>query len=132
LRAYTGHAAFPARLASEIFQRCAAHLATEQIAGPYVLYDPVCGAAAHLATIAFLNWESIDTIIASDIDHTALQFASKNLALLSAAGMQRRIAQIETMLHNYGKDSHRQALHSARRLRDIAGNRPLRTHLFCA
>lgn len=131
-QAYPGHAAFPARLASEIFQRCAAQLAAKQIAAPYTLYDPVCGAAAHLATIAFLNWDAVAAIIASDVDHMALEFAAKNLSLLSAAGLQRRIAQLAAWVDEFGKESHRQSLHNARRLQTLLGARPIATHLFRA
>lgn len=55
LYGYPGRAAFPARLASEVFSRCAARLAAERVDGPYVVYDPCCGTAIHLATMAFLT-----------------------------------------------------------------------------
>lgn len=130
--AYPGQAAFPARLASEILQRCAAHLAARQRPGPYRLYDPCCGAAAHLATMAFLHRRAIAALIASDIDPLALEFAAKNLQLLNARGMDRRIAQLSELLQRYGKASHRQSLAHARTLRARIDARPLPTHLFRA
>lgn len=136
LHGYPGHAAFPARLASEVFRRCAARLAAEDVEGPYTIYDPCCGTAIHLATVAFLNWDLSNTIIASDIDRKALAFAGKNLSLLTVRGMERRIAQIAAMIGDYDKESHRRALAGAQQLRDrlvrYTQRRQVRTHLFGA
>lgn len=136
LYGYPGHAAFPARLASEIFRRCAGRLAARQVKGPYVLYDPCCGTAIHLATIAFLNWDLVDRIIASDISRKALEFAGKNLSLLTERGMTRRIDEIEAMIERYEKDSHRRALAAATTLRDWlvrhANRRQIESHRFRA
>lgn len=109
-----GHPAFPVRLASEIFQRCMAHRrAIYQIASPCVLYDPCCGAAYHLSVLAFLHRQSIQAVIASDVDGKAVSLAEKNLGLLNMAGLENRIAEIRSMLEQYGKDSHKDALETA-------------------
>lgn len=136
LHGYPGHAAFPARLAGEILMRCVEHLASQGVPGPYVVYDPCCGAALHLATMAFLRWDHIDAILASDIDDKALQFARKNLSLLTLEGMEQRIAQITALIDKFNKDSHKQALAHARELRETLHSHiavhPIRTHLFRA
>ena len=110
----SGHPAFPVRLASEIFQRCMAHRqAIHQIASPCVLYDPCCGAAYHLSVLAFLHRQLIQRVIASDVDGKAVGLAEKNLGLLNMAGLENRIAEIRSMLEQYGKDSHKDALENA-------------------
>ncbi len=114
-----GHPAFPVRLASEIFQRCMAHRAAQGATGPCVLYDPVCGGAYHLSTLAFLHWHAIRAIIASDIDEEILPIARQNLTLLTLEGLDRRQAEIAAMLAAYGKASHVEALASAGRLRQV-------------
>jgi 16S rRNA G966 N2-methylase RsmD len=131
-----GNPSFPIRLASEVFQRCL-QLGRELGApDPCVLYDPCCGAAYHLCTLGYLHPEQIDTIIASDIDPDALALARRNLGLLSREGLAQRIAEIEAMSRAFGKQSHAEALGSARLLQgrlDAAGAaRPIETRLFLA
>lgn len=114
-----GYPAFPVRLASEIFQRCFAN--REKLyhrATPCTIYDPCCGAAYHLSVIAYLHRQHIREIIASDIDEKAVAFATRNLGLLSIAGLEKRIHEINTMLEQYHKDSHQDALHSAQVLKN--------------
>jgi 23S rRNA (guanine2535-N1)-methyltransferase len=130
-----GHPAFPVRLASEIFQRCvAARKAIYQDASPCSLYDPCCGAAYQLSVVTYLHGEHIHRVIASDIDEKAVALAKRNLGLLSLAGLDRRIAEIEALLEQYHKESHREALISAYRLRDrISGIlKPVALHTFQA
>jgi 23S rRNA G2445 N2-methylase RlmL len=112
-----GHPAYPVRLASEIWQRCTAVLRAEGRPGPYVLYDPCCGGAYMLATIALLHRDEVAAIVASDVDARVLETARKNLSLLDAAGMERRIDEIRALHAAYGKASHADALESALRLR---------------
>jgi 23S rRNA (guanine2535-N1)-methyltransferase len=112
-----GHPAFPVRLTSEIFQRCESVRAAAGATGRPVLYDPVCGAAYHLSTLAYLHWNRIGEILASDVDAEILATAERNLSLLTVAGLERRIREIEEMLATYGKSSHAAALESAHRLR---------------
>jgi 23S rRNA (guanine2535-N1)-methyltransferase len=113
-----GHPAFPVRLTSEIFQRCQSVRASLGAIGRPVIYDPVCGAAYHLSTLAYFHWEAIGEIIASDVDGDILAIAQRNLSLLTLEGLDRRIAEIEGLLEAYGKASHAAALASAQRLRE--------------
>ena len=113
-----GHPAFPVRLTSEIFQRCQQVRSAGGATGRSVVYDPVCGAAYHLSTLAYLHRGAIDRIIASDVDPEILAVARRNLSLLTLEGLDRRIREIEEMLATYGKPSHAAALASAQRLRE--------------
>ena len=130
-----GHPAFPVRLASEIFQRCMA--SREAIYGnssPCTLYDPCCGAAYHLSALGYLHRKHIREIIGSDIDENAVDLARRNLGLLTVAGLDRRIDEITTMIKQYNKDSHKEALQSAHLLKHkisaLAREHPLATKVF--
>lgn len=111
-----GRPAFPVRLATEIFQRCRAHLLRAGNPGPYTVYDPCCGSAYLLVTLAFLHRPDIRRLLASDVDPQVLPLAERNLALLTPAGMAARVAQLDALHQAYGKESHAGALASARRL----------------
>jgi hypothetical protein len=131
-----GHTAFPVRLVVEIYRRCLAIRADQGHTSAAVVYDPCCGGAYHLATMAFFNWEKIAAIHASDIDKDALGIAARNLSLLTVEGMDRRIAQLAELHRQYGKASHAAALEHALMFRDrVTASRthhPLPTHLFRA
>lgn len=132
-----GHPAFPIRLASEIFQRCiAAREAIYGETGSCRLYDPCCGVAYHLSVLAYLHGEHIREILASDIDEKAVALAKRNLGLLSVAGIDQRIGEITSMLEQYRKESHKEALKSAYLIRDkisdLAQIRSLDTSVFQA
>jgi uncharacterized small protein (DUF1192 family) len=132
-----GHPAFPVRLASEIFQRSLARReALVDNATRCVLYDPCCGAAYHLAVLAYLHRAHIREVVASDIDENAVALANRNLALVSLAGLDHRIAEINDMIDRYGKESHKEALRSADTLRNQlsaeAQSYPLSTRVFRA
>ena len=105
-----GHPAFPVRLASEMFLECAGRLASLGNPGPYHLFDPCCGGAYHLATLACLHPGAIASITASDIDAQAVALAQRNLSLLTPQGLEARRQHIAGMLEQYGKPSHREAL----------------------
>jgi tRNA G10 N-methylase Trm11 len=124
-----GHPAFPVRLASEIFQRC---MALREDAAPCVLYDPCCGAAYHLSVLGYLHGEHIQEIIASDVDEKAVSLAKQNLGLLTPAGLDRRIDQISDLLRQYGKESHAEALGSAKKLKSLLPSAQLKTETFQA
>jgi SAM-dependent methyltransferase len=113
-----GHPAFPVRLASEVLQRCLQLRSARGLRAPVRLYDPCCGGAYHLAVLAYLHWDSIAEISASDIDNDALAVAKRNLSLLTLAGLEQRTAEIEEMQRLYQKDSHAEAAQSAAVLRD--------------
>jgi 23S rRNA (guanine2535-N1)-methyltransferase len=111
-----GHPAFPVRLASEIFQRSLAAWKAGGGAGRCVLYDPCCGAGYQLSVLATLHRESLRAAIGSDVDERAVTLAERNLSLLSRAGLEQRVSELEGLLQQFGKTSHREALESARRL----------------
>jgi tRNA G10 N-methylase Trm11 len=113
-----GHAAFPVRLAHEIFGRCMAYWEAGQPARRCTLYDPCGGGAYHLATLAYFNWDRIARIVASDIDAEMLALGARNLSLLSLDGLDRRIEEVADMAARFGKESHAAALAHARTLRE--------------
>jgi len=134
--ALPGHPAFPIRLASEIFQSCMATRKAHNAATPCTLYDPCCGGAYHLSTLAYLHWNVIHQIIGSDIDEDILALAQRNLALLTLDGLDHRIEEISRMRAAYGKASHGEALESATTLRQkllkSVRTHPIKTRLFRA
>ena len=136
LYSQAGRPAFPVRLASEMFQRCLAFRAARGREEALTLFDPCCGAAYHLTALAFLHRRSIREIVASDIDPLAVQFARRNLDLLTVAGLDHRVGELAGFHHRFGKDSHRAALDSARRLRSRLSETgepgPIQTRVFQA
>jgi hypothetical protein len=123
-----GYTAFPVRLASEVMQRCCAFLLSVGASAPYTLYDPCCGSAQLLTTLALLHGDRLNAIRASDIDRQAIQLAERNLALLAPGGLDRRIAEIESLAERFGKASHAEMLVHAATLRDrlsVAGALPV-------
>jgi 16S rRNA G966 N2-methylase RsmD len=132
-----GHPAFPVRLTSEIFQRCMAQRETiYHTSIPCTLYDPCCGAAYHLSVLGSLHGRHIREIIASDMDQRAVDLAKRNLELLSFTGLDQRIHEITTMIGQYDKDSHREALKSAQLLQKkiaaMVKDNPIQTKVFQA
>ncbi len=131
-----GQATLPVRLMSEIFLRCLAIRQKQGLNEPVTIYDPVCGTAYHLVVCAWLHWPHISAIIGSDIDADVLSFAARNLGLLTAVGLNNRIAEIEALQTNYGKVAHAEALQSAARLQQQLqqnlAHHPIATHLFPA
>ena len=119
-----GHPAFPVRLASEIFQVSASYLSSAGHSAPYQLYDPCCGGAYHLTILGFIHLGAFRSIFASDINPDAVSLAARNLSLLTPAGLEQRRAQIEQLLNQYGKASHREALRHARMLADLLDENP--------
>lgn len=61
----------------------------------------------------------IRKIYGSDIDGKMVSYAKKNVSLLTDAGMRKREDEIRQLYDRYGKDSHKEALHSCRRLREM-------------
>jgi hypothetical protein len=112
-----GRPAFPVRLTTEIFQRCQAYLRSAGSAGPYMVYDPCCGSGYLLAVLGYLHRPTIRHLAGSDVDTDVIPLAARNLALLTLAGVEARIAQLAELSEQFGKPSHAQALASAERLR---------------
>lgn len=131
-----GHSAFPVRLAVETFRRCLHWRSRAGASGPVAVYDPCCGGAYHLATLAWFDWASIERIYASDVDADALRVAARNLSLLTPAGMDRRIVELTHLYEEYGKESHALALQHAaalqERLSQLVQEHTIETGLFCA
>lgn len=113
----SGSPVFPVRLMSEVFQLCLDIRRREGATDPCVLYDPCCGAACHLAALAYLHWPEIGSILCSDIDGRITAAAESNLSLLTPAGMDRRCAELAAMREQFGKASHAQTLAYAHALR---------------
>jgi 23S rRNA (guanine2535-N1)-methyltransferase len=114
---HPGFPVLPVRLASEILERC---LALRKVGGddsPCRIFDPCCGSAYHLTALAFLYGSQISHIAASDIDPVSSSLAARNLGLLTASGLDQRIAELQKMLDLYHKESHMQAIASANQLR---------------
>ena len=113
-----GQPAFPVRLASEIFQRALEHWQAEGGRGRCTIYDPVCGGGYWLVVLAYLHWEAIAAIYASDIDAEVLPLAERNLSLITQEGLTQRISEIEVMISTFQKESHTSALVSAGKFRE--------------
>lgn len=133
---WPGRPAFPVRLASEMFQRCLALHRAEGVTSLVTLYDPCCGGGYLLSVLAYLNGEAIGQLIGSDIDPEAVRLAERNLSLLTPAGLDQRISEIEAMRSRYGKASHAEALASAtrlkKRLKELGCSRTITTTIFQA
>jgi SAM-dependent methyltransferase len=131
-----GRPAFPVRLASEVFQRCRAHLLRLDSAGPYAVYDPCCGSGYLLATLGYLHRPAIRVVLASDIDPSVIPLAERNLSLLAPPGVDARVAQLEQLYLQFGKPAHAEALASARRLRALLSGHqhlpPIQSRAFVA
>lgn len=112
-----GHPAFPVRLASEVFQRGLALWRKFGGKGRCTLYDPTCGGAYWLVALAYLHWDDIARIYASDIDNEGVSLAELNLSLLTQSGLDNRIREIKRLFDSFGKASHADALESAERFR---------------
>lgn len=111
LRGFHGAPAFPVRLASELFQRAQLHLQKPS----YHLYDPCCGGGYSLTVLALLHGDVIQQVSGSDIDADALLMARSNLRLLTRDGLGQRRQELEELLKQHGKQSHRDALLSLAR-----------------
>lgn len=136
LYSFPGRPALPVRLADELFQRCLTSVEARRPDGLISLYDPCCGAAYHLSVLALLHRERLGSVIASDIDPSAVARARKNLGLATLAGLDARIDEIAQLSDAYGKPSHAEAAASGYRLRERiaadAQTHPLATTAFVA
>jgi hypothetical protein len=117
LYSHPGFPALPVRLVSEIFERCLSIRKAGGREGPCRVFDPCCGSAYHLTALAFLYGGQISHITASDIDRVSCQFADQNLGLLTLPGLDNRITELTHLLDLYHKESHAEAIQSAKRLR---------------
>jgi hypothetical protein len=74
-----------------------------------------------MTTLGFLNPDSIQSIVCSDINSDVLEIAAKNLSLLSIDGLNERIAHLGNLYAQFGMEPHLQAIESAARLMGIIG-----------
>jgi SAM-dependent methyltransferase len=108
------HTNYPARLAREIFLRCAA-----AYGGPgkkLRVYDPCCGGGYILTVLGFLHGDKIESLYGSDISENAVELAEANLGLLSPEGLAERKGRLGELYAAHGKESHRLATESVERL----------------
>ena len=112
LHSAPGFPAFPARLASEMFQRALALTPnpTAQV------WDPCCGSGHLLTTLTLLHRDRITSVLGSDVDHAALELARKNLALLSKHGMTARANELQARAERLSKPAYLDAAAAAQRL----------------
>ncbi len=103
---------FPVRLGNEIYRRCTGYLPGK---AHFTIYDPCCGGGYLLTVLGFCN-HNIAKITASDISGEMVAAAAKNLALLTRKGLERRRQELDALLRQYQKPSHREALCSLERL----------------
>ncbi|MEL6193150.1 MAG: hypothetical protein AAFR66_13920 [Bacteroidota bacterium] len=121
----SGLATFPVRLAIEIVGRCLQYVHREKL----TIYDPMCGEAYLLTVVGFFYGERIHEIYGSDVNVEALEFAGKNLALLTKEGLVAREEELTELVKLYDKDSHKEALLSLENLREKLGT-AIHTHVF--
>lgn len=117
----TGMPNFPVRLSLEIYGRCLNFLNNKNNIS---IYDPCCGGGYLLTVLGFLNMNSITEIYGSDIDLDAVELAKSNLSLLSEKGLEKRINQLSNLYNNFYKDSHKEAIESAKRIMNLITKYP--------
>ncbi len=123
----SGYTNYPVRLAQEIFQRCLSYL---EILGPINLYDPCCGGGYLLTVLGFLNYEKILGIFGSDINKDAIDLARSNLNFLTNEGINKRIEKLTELFNEFKKESHREAIISAKNLKSYIKGRETNAKLF--
>jgi hypothetical protein len=107
-----------------MFLQCRHYLVGEGRPGPYRIYDPCCGAAYLLTVTGFLFSEHVEALIGSDSDPEALEFATKNLALLASDGLERRIEALRPGSPAGNHEARAEALQSCRTLRSMVRRSP--------
>jgi len=112
LHSAPGFPAFPARLASEMFQRALAF----STAPTARVWDPCCGSGNLLTTVTLLHPDRITGVFGSDVDPAALELARKNLGLLDAQGMAARADELRARAERLDKPAYVDAAEAARRL----------------
>jgi hypothetical protein len=134
LYARPGQTAFPIRLTDEIWGRCLALRQQLSLAEkPLTIFDPCCGGAYQLTTLALRHGEQISQICAADVDPDALTLARQNLGLLTPAGLDTRAQQLQALYEAHGKVNHAEALAHLPILRARqAAIEPLSVKLFAA
>ena len=106
---------FPVRLLNEIYQRAKSYLEEKE---DITIYDPCCGGGYALTILGMFDNLSIGRIYASDISGSMVEFAKKNLGLLTYSGLMKRRQEIMYSYKMYGKQSHLEALASWEKIYD--------------
>ncbi len=105
--------AFPVRVASEIMARSLSFLDTAE---GLTLYDPCCGGGHLLTILGFCYSKNLKNIYGSDIDSKALEYAQKNLNLLTPEGLSKKKQALQYNYEKQGEKAQLEALNSADRL----------------
>lgn len=121
---------FPVSLTLEVYKRCSEYLSKNGNSGPYTIYDPFCGVAYSLTVLGLLQGKNIKEIIASDVDKTMMEFTHKNLSLLTKKGIDNRIKELKKFIEDYNKNSHKEALISAEKLKETSDKLSIRIEEF--
>jgi hypothetical protein len=114
-----GATSFPVRLAEELYSQGRELLIGLGSKPPYRLYDSCCGGGYLLTVLGLLHGADFAAIAASDVAEAAVSLADRNLALLTAEGLERRRQQLRELYDTHGKASHREAEESAGRLASL-------------
>jgi hypothetical protein len=107
---------YPVRLVGEIFSRCLVYLEKKN---RICIYDPCCGGAYIVTVLGYLFNEIIDTIYCSDISREAIGLSQRNISLLSYYGMKNRKDELNELLNNFGKESHKNAINSLEKIEKL-------------
>lgn len=104
---------FPVRLLLEIYGRAKSYSEKKE---ELVIYDPCCGGGYALTVLGFFHNKDVCKLYGSDIDEDMVAHARKNLKLLLEEGLSCRWEEIQSLLDEYGKASHKEALDSCAKL----------------
>lgn len=100
---------FPVRLLNEIYGRAKSYLEKKE---NIIVYDPCCGGGYALTVLGMFDNLNIGKIYASDVNENMVEFAKRNLGLLTYSGLMKRKQEIQHFYEMYGKQSHLEALMS--------------------
>lgn len=99
-----------------MFQQACADLGRSR---DLAVLDPLAGVAYMLTVVALLHGESIERLIAVDVDPAVRAIGEANLCLTSLEGVSARAEELRAMARRFDRDSHLQATRSAERLRTV-------------
>jgi tRNA G10 N-methylase Trm11 len=117
-----GFPSFPARLSIEFFERAREVAGVERAS----FWDPMCGAGGIATTVGIACGDAISRILVSDVSGAALELAKRNLSLIAADGVLRRIVDLK---HGGADDSR---ISSAERLVEVVRGRDIKVRTALA
>lgn len=100
-------APFPVRLIDEIFQRTCDLLGKKD---NLRMLDPCIGSWYMMTVLGFLHYRQITSIDWSDTNESMIEFAKKNLHLLTKDGIEKRISELKNTANKSEKQSHIEAM----------------------